>query len=189
MTEENSKSSLHQHPMRYIAGAVGATILVSVSVAAFLLSAVTSREDAIIELLDREKVACEKKVASLEDRVKDDSVKMVDLSRKLGGAQSILAEFTNKKILNDTLICPGQGVLIFDGKAQVSYRLFSKEGPRAEINLESVGGLTIENGYFYLSGPASQDTFSVNKIKYVFNFSGFEQSGKEGCIRISIFKK
>jgi hypothetical protein len=183
------KKNIEQHPITAIVTAVAATVTLMCIAFGFFLNAIIATKDATIELQGKKIKDKDETIAAYEKKSERDSLAKAELSNRVNSLELALGKATQKKILNDTLICPGDGVPIFNGKAQISYRVFNKESQSAEISLESVGGLKIENDYFYFSGPASQDTFTVDKIKYIFNFSGFDQSTKEGCIKISISKK
>lgn len=174
------KNTIEQHP-------VETTITIMCTLFAFVLYAIIATKDATIELQNEKIKNKDARIDTYEKYNRRDSLTIVELSNRLKSLELALGKSAQRKILSDTIICPGDGVPIFNGKAQISYRLFYQGS--AEISLESVGGLKIENDYFRFSGPASQDTFTVDKVKYIFNFSGFDQDKGKGCIRISIYKK
>jgi hypothetical protein len=174
------RKTIEQHP-------VATTITVMCIIFGFILSAIIATKDATIELKDEKIKNKDEAIAAYEKKSERDSLTKVELSNKVKSLELALGKSAQKKTLSDTTLCPGKGILIFDGNAIVTYHNYAEPAHSAQISIRSEGKLKI-NEFFYFSGPSSE-FFTVNKQEYIFNFLGFDQEKGKGCAKISINRK
>ncbi|OGC79920.1 MAG: hypothetical protein A2W07_06835 [candidate division Zixibacteria bacterium RBG_16_43_9] len=146
------------------------------------------QKDTIINSQDREIATLRTEDENYRKRAIADSLKILELSKKLQNSEFAQAQVKQKIIFNDTTLCPGEGLRILDGKVIVSYGHYDSSGVIASFHIIGEKNLKIEYGSLFFIGPG-QENFRINKDEYVLNCLGFVKNKEKGCIKISIHKK